>query len=161
MFAFFFQICNYYYFLFPTHRLLQLRFQHTTTPVYWYRFDFDSEILINPYRIMRYGRNVKGVAHADDLSYLFWNLLAKRMAKDSPEYSLIEKMVGIWVQFAKSGKPLEQSTGDNTIQWESIKKGDHTYNCLNIAKELQVMPLPENEKLLQWESLYAHHKKLF
>lgn len=111
---------------------------------------------------MRYGRNVKGVSHADELSYLFWNILAKRMSKNSPEYELIEKMISIWTQFAKTGRPFEESAGDNNqIQWEHIKKGDHTYKCLNIGKELQVIPLPENEKLLQWESLYTNHKKLF
>lgn len=121
---------------------------------------------------MRYGRNVKGVAHADDLSYLFWNLLAKRMPKSSPEYRQIERMISIWTEFAKSGKPLKQSTtnsdgdgdgngGDDCVQWDPIKKGDHIYKCLNIGNELRMIPLPENEKLLQWESLYADHKKLF
>lgn len=145
------------------HRLLQLRFNHTSgTPVYLYRFDLDSEDLINPYRIMRYGRGVKGVSHTDELSYLFWTILAKRMPKESREYKTIERMIGIWTQFATTGNPYSSEIeGMDNLSWDPIKKSDDVYKCLNISDELKVMDLPEMEKIKQWEALYEKHRDLF
>lgn len=145
------------------HRLLQLRFNHTSgTPVYLYRFDFDSEEIINPYRIMRYGRGVKGVSHADDLTYLFWNLLAKRMPKESREYKAIERTIGIWTQFATTGNPYSNEIeGMEKLAWDPIKKSDEVYKCLNISDELKVIDVPEMEKMKLWESMFENNKDLF
>lgn len=145
------------------HRFLQLRFNHTVgSPVYLYRFDFDSDDLINPYRIMRSGRGVKGVSHADELTYLFWNLLAKRMPKDSREYKTIDRMVSIWTQFATTGNPYSSEiNGMDNLTWDPLKKSDEVYKCLNISDELKIIDLPEMEKIKQWESLYDKKRELF
>ncbi|XP_073820616.1 esterase B1-like [Musca autumnalis] len=159
----FMELCSFVYFLFPMHRFLQLRFNHTTgSPIYMYRFDFDSEDLINPYRIMRFGRGVKGVSHADELTYLFWNILAKRMPKDSREYKTIERMVGIWTEFATNGKPYSNEIpGMENLTLDPLKKSDEVYKCLNIGDELKVIDLPEMEKIKQWESMFEKKKELF
>uniref|UniRef100_A0A1A9V9V1 Carboxylic ester hydrolase n=1 Tax=Glossina austeni TaxID=7395 RepID=A0A1A9V9V1_GLOAU len=157
------EIAGYSHFLFPMHRLLHIRFQHSTSaPVYLYRFDFDTEELITPYRIMRWGRGVKGVAHADDLAFLFSNILARRMTKDSREYKTIERMIDIWTQFATTGNPYNSDIqGLEDIVWEPLNKNDNTYKCLNIGDELKFIDLPEMENLKQWENLYENQKNLF
>lgn len=144
------------------HRLLQLRFNQTAgTPVYLYRFDFDSEEIINPYRIMRYGRGVKGVSHADELTYLFWNILAKRLPKETREYKTIERMIGIWTQFATTGNPYSSEiNGMENISWDPVKKSDVSYKCLNISDELKFIDLPEMEKIKLWESMFDKKKEL-
>uniref|UniRef100_A0A1I8M5J7 Carboxylic ester hydrolase n=2 Tax=Musca domestica TaxID=7370 RepID=A0A1I8M5J7_MUSDO len=159
----FMELCSYFYFLFPMHRFLQLRFNHTAgTPIYLYRFDFDSEEIINPYRIMRFGRGVKGVSHADELTYLFWNILSKRLPKESREYKTIERMVGIWTEFATTGKPYSNDiAGMENLTWDPIKKSDDVYKCLNIGDELKVMDLPEMDKIKQWASIFDKKKELF
>uniref|UniRef100_UPI003F77851D Carboxylic ester hydrolase n=1 Tax=Lucilia cuprina TaxID=7375 RepID=UPI003F77851D len=159
----FMDLCSHIYFWFPMHRLLQLRFNHTSgTPVYLYRFDFDSEDLINPYRIMRSGRGVKGVSHADELTYFFWNQLAKRMPKESREYKTIERMTGIWIQFATTGNPYSNEIeGMENVSWDPIKKSDEVYKCLNISDELKMIDVPEMDKIKQWESMFEKHRDLF
>ncbi|TMW53988.1 hypothetical protein DOY81_000920 [Sarcophaga bullata] len=155
-------LCSHFYFWFPMHRLLQLRFNQTAgTPVYLYRFDFDSEEIINPYRIMRWGRGVKGVSHADELTYLFWNLLAKRLPKETREYKTIERMIGIWTQFATTGNPYSSEiNGMENISWDPVKKSDQVYKCLNISDELKFIDLPEMEKIKLWSCMFDKKKEL-
>lgn len=156
------ELCTYKYFWLPLHRLALSRFTHATSvPTYLYRFDFDSEELINPYRIMRLGRGVKGVSHADELSYLWWNLLARRMPKESREYRTIERAVGIWTTFAINGNPNnEKINGMEGLQWEPLQKSDETHKCLNISDELKFIDLPEMEKIKGWESVFETHRDL-
>jgi len=155
-------LCSHLNFWFPLHRLVLSRFAHASNAsMYLYRYDFDSEVLINPYRIMRYGRGVKGVSHADELSFLFWNILGRRMNKESREYRAIERTIDIWYTFALHGNPNnEKINGMESISWEPLKKSDETYKCLNISDELKFMDLPEMEKIKAWESLYDSHKEL-
>lgn len=130
--------------------------------MYLYRYDFDSENLINPYRIMRYGRGVKGVSHADELSYLFWNIVATKQPETSPEYRNIQRTVGIWTEFAKNGNPNSPSIdGLDKVKWNPIGKDDKVYKCLNIGHELEVIDLPEMQKCKAWESLYDKRRELF
>lgn len=159
----FLQLCSFIYFWVPLHRFLQLRFNHTAgSPIYMYRFDFDSEEIINPYRIMRFGRGVKGVSHGDEMTYLFWNLLGKRLSKDSREYLTIERTVSIWTQFATTGNPnSEQISGLENLTWDPIKKSDEVYKCLNISDELKVIDLPEMDAIKKWERLFDKKRDLF
>ncbi|XP_037947830.1 esterase B1-like [Teleopsis dalmanni] len=156
-------LCSYRYMWFPSHRLIQSRFAHAASaPMYLYRFDFDSEEIINPYRIFRRGHGVKGVSHADELTYIFWNLLAHRLPKDSPSYRTIERTIGIWTQFAITGNPNNDNiSGLDTETWEPLKKSDKIYKCLNINDQLKFVDLPEMEKLKLWESLFINSKELF
>nr|XP_013116190.1 unnamed protein product [Stomoxys calcitrans] len=159
----FMELCSYFYFLVPMHRFLQLRFHHTAgTPIYLYRFDFDSEELYNYFRIMRHGRGVKGVSHGDELTYLFWNLLSKRMPKESRDYKTIDRMVSIWTQFAITGNPNNPNIdGMANVTWDPLKKSDEVYKCLNISDDLKVIDLPEMSKIKQWESIFSKKKDLF
>nr|AAF14517.1 alpha E7 esterase [Haematobia irritans irritans] len=157
------ELCSDFYFWYPMHRFLQLRFNHTVgSPIYLYRFDFDSEEIINPYRIMRYGRGVKGASHTDELTYLFWTMLSKRMPKDSREYKTIERMIGIWTQFATTGNPYSpEINGMENTTWDSLKKSDEVYKCMNIGDELKFIDLPEMEKLKVWQSVFNKKRELF
>lgn len=157
-------LCSTMHFWFPLHRMLQARLHHAgdAAPVYMYRFDFDSEVLIYPYRIMRWGRGVKGVSHADELSYLFWSLLAHRLPKESREYRTIERMIGIWTKFATDGNPIDADIdGMKDLNWQPIKKADEVYKCLNIGDDLKFIDLPEMEKIKHWASMYDNCKDKF
>ncbi|XP_037947549.1 esterase B1-like [Teleopsis dalmanni] len=159
----YFDVCAHKYFWFPLHRIVQSYFAHAAaTPVFLYRFDFDADEIINPYRIMRDGRGVKGVSHADELTYLFFNMLHHRLPKDSSSYRTIEQTVGIWTQFAATGNPNNKDIpGMEAVTWEPLKIGEEVYKCLNISDELKMIDLPEMEKMKIWESLYDKQKELF
>lgn len=155
-------LCSIYYFVFPALRVVHSRHAYAAgAPVYFYRYDFDSEELIFPYRIMRLGRGVKGVSHADDLSYQFSSLLARRLPKESREYRNIERTVGIWTQFAATGNPYsEKINGMDTLTIDPVRKSDEVIKCLNISDDLKFIDLPEWPKLKVWESLYDDNKDL-
>lgn len=150
------------YFWHALHRTVMSRFKHgSTAPMFLYRFDFESENLINPYRFLRWGKGVRGVSHTDELSYLFSNCVGRRMSKESREYRMIERMIGIWTTFAETGNPNSadiEGLGDTV--WEPLKKDEKDYKCLNISDELRYMELPEMEKMKAWDTLYDNHPEL-
>ncbi|KAH8264000.1 hypothetical protein KR038_000471, partial [Drosophila bunnanda] len=155
-------LCSIHYFVFPALRVIRSRHAHAAgAPVYLYRFDFDSEELIFPYRLMRFGRGVKGVSHADDLTYQFTSLLARRLPKESREYRNIERTIGIWTQFAATGNPYsEKINGMDTLTLDPVRKSDEVFKCLNISDELKFIDLPEWPKIRAWESLFDDNKDL-
>lgn len=158
----FMDLCSMFHFIFPALRVVRSRHAHAAgSPVYFYRFDFDSEELLYPYRAMRCGRGVKGVAHADDLTYLFSSLMGRRMPKESREFRNIERTVGIWTQFAATGNPYSSEiNGLDMISWDPVRKTDESIKCLNISDELKFVELPEWSKVKVWESLYDDNRNL-
>ncbi|XP_060646789.1 esterase B1-like [Drosophila nasuta] len=155
-------VCSMYFFIFPALRVVRSRHAYGAgSPVYFYRYDFDSEELIFPYRLMRFGRGVKGVSHADDLTYLFSSLLARRLPKESREYRNIERTVGIWTQFATTGNPNSSKINDmDMITWDPARKTDDTIKCLNISDDLKFVDIPEWPKLKLWESMFDDNRDL-
>ena len=57
-----------------------------------YRFAVDSPTQ-NHYKINRYGPNIRGVCHGDELSYLFKNKYGDVPAHSTIEYKSIERFV--------------------------------------------------------------------
>lgn len=138
---------------------------------YLYRFDFNSNKLINPLRLIHGGDC--GVAHTDELSFLFSSVLAKPMERQSREYQCLKRMISLWTQFAETGNPNGTKTPDSGIKWHSVRRrhekdnnlGDDdtvavAFKCLNISDELTFIDLPEMEKLKVWKSLYDMHRKI-
>lgn len=134
------------------HRALLARAAYApTTPTYLYRFDMDSPHF-NHYRQLNCGKHVRGVCHADDLSYMFYSLLASKLDKASPEYRTIERLIGMWTSFATTGNPnckLIEPT-----HWDPLRPGASEL-CLNISEQLEFMPLPESKEFVVWDSFYT------
>ncbi|XP_054085642.1 esterase B1-like isoform X2 [Zeugodacus cucurbitae] len=153
------EINGYFLFLFPLHRVLLSRLTNASSaPTYLYRFDYDSEKLSNPYPIWRFGRGVKGVSHADELAYLFSHAMASAAPRDSPEYRTIQRIVGIWTQFAATGNPNDnQVHGLESLIWEPVRSA---YKCLNIGEELEIINWPEMENVKVWASTFDRNKDL-
>lgn len=57
-----------------------------------YRFAIDSPTQ-NHYKIRRIGKDVKGTCHADEVSYIFKNVVGDVPAKASMEFNAIERFV--------------------------------------------------------------------
>ncbi|XP_017090713.1 esterase B1 [Drosophila bipectinata] len=134
------------------HRTLLARLAYApTSPTYLYRFDMDSSHF-NQYRIIQCGKKVRGVCHADDLSYLFYGLLSTKLDKDSPEYRTIERMIGMWTSFAINGDPNCEVIAP--LKWDPLKPGGPEL-CLNIADGLEFIPLPESKQFVVWDSFYT------
>ncbi|XP_030373446.1 esterase B1 [Scaptodrosophila lebanonensis] len=132
------------------HRtVLARRAYAANAPTYLYRFDFDSPHF-NQFRRLVCGDQVRGVAHADDLSYMFYNIIASKLNKTSLEYRTIERMVGMWTAFAASGDPNCDVTAP--ALWQSVQEEPDM--CFNISDKLEMIELPEGKVLSVWDSFY-------
>ncbi|XP_053969290.1 esterase B1-like [Anastrepha ludens] len=144
-------LCSHKMFWHGLHRTALARSKYATAATYLYRFDFDSPTF-NHHRLRFCGNDcVNGVAHGDDLSYLFYITESCKLEKDTPEYATIQRMVGIYTSFAKLGNPNCAEIKPNV--WLPIEK-TKTDVGLNISHEVQVMQVPDAAKLAQWDALY-------
>ncbi|KAH8243627.1 hypothetical protein KR032_009035, partial [Drosophila birchii] len=145
------QIHSFKHFWHGIHRTTLARRQFApTTPTFLYRFDVDSPHFNHSRQVMC-GRHVRGVCHADDLSYLFYNLLATKLETSSLEYQTIERMVGMWVAFARNDNP--NCPQISPASWDALDETGPQM-CLNIGKQLEFIELPESKQNQFWDRLY-------
>uniref|UniRef100_A0A1A9W1E4 carboxylesterase n=1 Tax=Glossina brevipalpis TaxID=37001 RepID=A0A1A9W1E4_9MUSC len=134
------------------HRVILARRKYApTAATYCYRFDFDSKFF-NHVRLLKCGPRERGVCHADDLSYLFYNMIAKVLDTGSNEYRTIQRMVGMWYNFALNSDP--NCPEIQPIKWETVQKDSELYKCLNINEELEFIELPDYNQLKLWDKFY-------
>jgi cholinesterase len=119
---------------------------------YLYHFTVDSPTF-NHYKLLMCGPGVRGACHADDLSYLFKNIMGKRPDEGSLELRTIQRMVGVFTQFAKSGNPNDPAVLES-LKWEAIDGKTPPFKCLNIAEDLAIIDLPETTRMLAWDAMY-------
>ncbi|XP_017081852.2 esterase B1 [Drosophila eugracilis] len=148
------QILSVKHFWHGIHRTVLARLSHApTTPTFLYRFDVDSPHF-NHFRQVMCGKHIRGVSHADDVSYLFYHILASKVEKSSMEYQTIQRLVGMWVAFARNDNP--NCPQINPTTWEALDEGGPQM-CLNIGKQLQFVVLPESKQNRIWDKLYDKH----
>ncbi|XP_034484525.1 esterase B1-like [Drosophila innubila] len=149
------QLLSYKHFWHGIHRTVQGRLAYAPrTPTYLYRFDFDSPTY-NHYRILLCGRHERGVCHADDMFYMFYNIPSNKLDKSSPEYRTIENMIGMWTSFANHDNPNCAQIAP--VRWESLES-KAPLKCLNIGRKLQFIDMPNTEQLKLWDSFYEKLK---
>ena len=167
-------MCSYKYWWHPLYRTIKSRLKYSavetqvgktelfemktmpTAPTYLYRFDFDSKHC-NHCRILLCGKEMRGVCHADDLSYIFVNAISSKLKRNSREYKTMRRMIGMLTKFALDGNPNNDEMSE--INWESVHNEDLDFNekpleCLNISDDLQIMKFPEQRKLKVWDTVY-------
>nr|CAA88030.1 estalpha2 esterase [Culex quinquefasciatus] len=143
-------------FLHGLHRTILSRLNSKKpSKTFLYRFSVDSDTY-NHYRIVFCDKNVRGTAHADDLSYIFKNVFNDPPAKDTFEHRAMMNMVGLFSTFASNnGNP----NGEQINEWESIATPAGPFKCLNINNDgLQFIEYPEQERMKFWDSLYSKDK---
>ncbi|XP_001359777.4 esterase B1 [Drosophila pseudoobscura] len=135
------------------HRVVMSRLAYAPTqPTYLYRFDFDSPHF-NQFRRLVCGDRIRGVSHADELSYMFYNIISPKISKSSQEYHTIERMVGMWTAFAATGDPNCPAIAP--AEWLPVERTENgVEHCLNISQKLEMIELPEAEALAVWDSFY-------
>ncbi|GAB0087666.1 esterase B1-like [Sergentomyia squamirostris] len=121
-------------------------------PTYFYRFAFDSPTF-NHYRIMSCGKSVRGVCHADDLSYVFKNVVSRKVPEaTSPEFKTIQRMINMWVNFATTGDPNCDEI--KPAIWNPVNKKSAPCECLNISNNMEMTELPNAKSMAFWDTLY-------
>ncbi|SPP84097.1 esterase B1-like isoform X1 [Drosophila guanche] len=151
------EYASYKVFWLPILRVIRSRLRQTCScaPTYLYRFDFDSPTF-NHQRIKYVGDKLRGVAHVDDHSYLWFGSFAWKLDKHTPEYLTIERMIDIVTSFARSSNPNCPKVAEQlprTKEWLPLDSRQSTVECLNISDSIKMIELPELQKLSVWESI--------
>lgn len=97
----------------------------------------------------------KGVAHADDLSYIFYAYYSWKLEKDSKEYLTIQRMIKMWTNFARTSNPNCEYTKES--EWKSVEESDAN-KWMRIGEELKFEEMPDEfkKKLHFWVGLYEN-----
>ncbi|XP_043656679.1 esterase B1 [Drosophila teissieri] len=132
-------------------RLIQSRLAYGQAPTYLYRFDFDSPDF-NFYRIRFMGKDQRGVAHVDELGYIFKLPATFKLDKSRPEFTAIRRLVAMFVQFAATSDPNAPLT-TSLVDWKPVTRFGKRM-VLNISEDLKFIPQPEMPKLKFFDRLY-------
>ncbi|XP_037947833.1 esterase B1-like [Teleopsis dalmanni] len=141
------ELLSFKFFLNGTYKTVEER-SKLRTPTFLYRFDFDSPDF-NLQRIKYLGHAMRGVAHTDDRSYLFYSEKAWKLEEESLEFKTIKRMISMWTMFAYDSNPNNELTRE--VKWLSTHCYDYrNLKCLNISDDLIFTRLPELPKLRIW-----------
>uniref|UniRef100_A0A1A9W1E7 carboxylesterase n=1 Tax=Glossina brevipalpis TaxID=37001 RepID=A0A1A9W1E7_9MUSC len=134
------------------HRFLLARLKYAKAPTYQYCFDFNSPIFNHHREILSGGDFTEGVAHGDDLSYLFYSYYSSKLDTYCQEYFMIRRMIKMWTAFAKTSNP----NCEYICSWHDIKTAG-VCKWMNIACELRFIEMPKQviEKLKVWNDTYG------
>lgn len=118
---------------------------------YLYRFDYDSPDF-NLYRKRYCGEHVRGAAHADDISYMFYCKEAWELPRDSENFRMIRRMISMWTSFARTSNPNCPEL--EPVIWKPVTS-EKPFQALNINIEPKMLPvLPNGKKWTFWLRLY-------
>ncbi|KAH8280519.1 hypothetical protein KR018_009064, partial [Drosophila ironensis] len=123
----------------------------TESPLYFYRLDYVGGR--NLYKKVFQNTHLRGVAHADDICYIFqMGDEDSKMRED--DLLVTERMCQMWANFAKSGKPSEA--------WLPVRKPEQgkpfQLDCLLIDRELKMCANPDGERMDFWRSMYRRYR---
>uniref|UniRef100_A0A182JKE7 Carboxylic ester hydrolase n=1 Tax=Anopheles atroparvus TaxID=41427 RepID=A0A182JKE7_ANOAO len=137
------------------HRTVLSRANYTgEAKTFVYRFCVDSAFF-NHYRIHMIGPEFRGTSHADELSYIFSNIFAQPLDKDTFEYAAIQHMVKIFTSFATNSDPNYEGTAG--LGWEPVPKSVPPYKCLIVSNNgVSLVKLPETRRMKVWDSFYVN-----
>ncbi|XP_013196718.2 juvenile hormone esterase-like [Amyelois transitella] len=122
---------------------------YTKQPVYMYRFNYDTDL--NYAKIKSGGKDKKGVAHADDLFYLFHNKQNDDAYKTQDKLkNIIFNLTKMWTDFAKTGNPTPD--GSLGITWMPLSSDNL---IMKLEEPLSLGPIPDMESLRFWDNLYC------
>nr|XP_013114447.1 unnamed protein product [Stomoxys calcitrans] len=140
----------------PLLRTIRARCEYAAhAATFCYKFDFYSEFF-NFYRTVNCGRAAKCVSHADDLPYLFHSLLNEKLNTSSREYQCIQRMIGMWYNFALTSNP--NCPEIEPVVWQPLADLSEAPKCLWISDALEIKELTEYEKCKVWDEFYTQQE---
>lgn len=123
-------------------------------PLYCYEFTYEGNLgMLKNFLKMKYpeGTDLSGVAHADDLGYIFKQNIPglPTLEPGSEDEKIITRVTKMWTEFAKTGNPNAPGLG---VKWESVSKSKLCY--LDIGKSMKMVNgLPHSKRVEFWEEL--------
>ncbi|XP_043269298.1 uncharacterized protein [Venturia canescens] len=135
---------------FPTHRLVHLVAGASKQPIYYYRFVHEGK-----YSLFEWPNTGKpyGVAHLDDLQYLFYMSQLHYFEPGVPETPLVEMMTAMWANFVKTGEPIPKSNrAFEGVTWEQFTPENNRY--MEINRTLTMKTGINLERMQVFETLF-------
>ncbi|XP_043465782.1 uncharacterized protein LOC122500760 [Leptopilina heterotoma] len=127
------------------------------TPTYLYKYSYNTEISIIK---MFINSNVKGAAHSDDLTILFYMKAFPpnmQLKSGTIDYLIMQRMTKMWTDFARTGNPTPETNELITSNWSPYNSNQKV--CLHISEELKAEGNFEEKSWNVWKPIY--HKVFF
>lgn len=142
---------------FAVNRAAKLLAEKSNESVYYYRFNYKGRHS-NFYLPDTSNTVPYGAAHLDDLIYLFQSPNSFSDYKENdPETDTIDKMIKLWANFARTGKPIpEQSEDLDNVKWEPFTTKTKKY--LDIGNKLILNENLYEKRYSEWEKLFPLSK---
>ncbi|CAB3227974.1 unnamed protein product [Arctia plantaginis] len=114
-----------------------INFYHKYAPVYFYKFDYDTDLNI-PKSLV--GLDLTGASHADDLFYFFYNMINKDYYHNQEKLQkIVYQLTKFWTEFARTGNPSAEG-----INWPLYTPSGGEYMLLN--EQLSVKSHADKER---------------
>ncbi|CAH1954893.1 unnamed protein product [Acanthoscelides obtectus] len=100
---------------------------------------------------------IDGVAHADDIFYLFTTFFTPKIALGSEEDLLIQKFVKTWTNFARYGNPTPEADEiQNKVIWKPIESPEID-TIFDIDRHARLTDNMELDRMKLWDSMYSKY----
>ncbi|CAH1163421.1 unnamed protein product [Phaedon cochleariae] len=150
------KVYGHNFFLYEIYKTAQHHLESSNTPIYFYLFAVDTELNFMKSVL---GVEGEGVCHADDIAYLFKNMLTpEELEPNGPEVIGIHRMVKMWTNFAKYSNPTPNNNDPLIpVTWQPINKS--CFNVLRIGTDdLQLLNKhPDVEGMDFWDEMYQKY----
>ncbi|EZA57759.1 Esterase FE4 [Ooceraea biroi] len=135
-------------------KLADIQSQRTGKPTYFYYFTYDNEAAL--YRKIL-NVDIPGTVHTAELGYLFHPHVIKYLglspiAPGSEDYKMINRLVQMWTDFAKTGDPTPAITELTPVKWTPLKPGD-VLDVLNIDTKPEMKTFRKGKERWNWENI--------
>ncbi|KAJ3646359.1 hypothetical protein Zmor_023949 [Zophobas morio] len=139
---------------FPANRAVDLISTYSNKPVYYYLFTYQGRYS-HFYLPDSNGTIPNGVAHHDDLIYLFYiSPLFPFFNSSFPETKMVETLSSLWANFANTGDPTDCSLNENIGNIEWIPYDTTTKKYLEIGEKLTLKEKLFEDRYSFWRNLY-------
>ncbi|KAH8356305.1 hypothetical protein KR200_006554, partial [Drosophila serrata] len=123
----------------------------TQAPLYFYRLDYVGGR--NMYKKIFQNEDLRGVAHADDICYIF-QMAGDESKMREDDLLVTERLCKMWANFARDGKPSDS--------WLPVQKPHpgkpFQLDCLLIDRDLKMCVNPDGERMDFWRSMYRRYR---
>ncbi|CAK1584383.1 unnamed protein product [Parnassius mnemosyne] len=151
---------------YPVDAMVRMYSNKSSSSVFYYHFDYYSELNANKENILKFstvGDGTWGAASGDELCYLFKcprliNNYKKLNTSMSEEITLQRKLVKLWTNFAKYGNPTPEINNPLDIKWPSYNLVTKQY--LHISKNVEIKCNLFEERFQFWEEFLNKWQKL-
>ncbi|CAF4868922.1 unnamed protein product [Pieris macdunnoughi] len=131
-------LMSFLHFLGNIHHILEVQ-QQTGVPSYFFKFSYFSEDSAMVQKIMR--TDLKGVAHCEEVGYLFNMNAFKKIGicppkKGTVEWDVHRRFVEFWTAFARTGNPNPTTSNVINQPWLPVDGHKNGFTCLQMSSTL-------------------------